>query len=70
MYVQSLSSRIHYLARFTNTLPNTVKTAAEVRDQLEFLQNKLDCCLVIDGESLQVGPSVAELDPLVANVAS
>ena len=70
MYVQSLSSRIHYLVRFTNTLPNTVKTAAEVRDQLEFLQNKLDCCLVIDGESLQVGPSVAVLDPLVANVAS
>lgn len=32
----------------------TVKTSDEVRDQLEFLQNKLDCCLVIDGESLQV----------------
>ena len=31
-----------------------VKTADEVRDQLEFLQSKLDCCLVIDGESLQV----------------
>lgn len=31
-----------------------VKTADEIRDQLEFLQNKLDCCLVIDGESLQV----------------
>ena len=32
----------------------TVKTSDEVRDQLEFLQSKLDCCLVIDGESLQV----------------
>ena len=32
----------------------SVKTATEVRDQLEFLQNKLDCRLVIDGESLQV----------------
>ncbi|KIP06661.1 hypothetical protein PHLGIDRAFT_106736 [Phlebiopsis gigantea 11061_1 CR5-6] len=31
-----------------------LKTADEVRDQLDFLQNKLDCCLVIDGESLQL----------------
>lgn len=31
-----------------------VNTSDEVRDQLEFLQNKLDCCLVIDGDSLQV----------------
>lgn len=31
-----------------------VKTSDEVRDQLEFLQSKLDCCLVIDGDSLQV----------------
>jgi phospholipid-translocating ATPase len=31
-----------------------VKTGDEVRHQLDFLQNKLDCCLVIDGESLQV----------------
>lgn len=31
-----------------------VKTADQARDQLEFLQSKLDCCLVIDGESLQV----------------
>lgn len=32
----------------------TVKTADEVRDMLDFLHAKLDCCLVIDGESLQV----------------
>ncbi|KAH9932838.1 aminophospholipid-transporting P-type ATPase [Amylocystis lapponica] len=31
-----------------------LKNSEEVRDQLEFLQNKLDCCLVIDGESLQL----------------
>ncbi|KAF7315289.1 Phospholipid-transporting ATPase [Mycena indigotica] len=31
-----------------------LKTADEVRTQLEFLQSKLDCCLVIDGESLQL----------------
>jgi hypothetical protein len=31
-----------------------VKTAEEVQHELDFLQNKLDCCLVIDGESLQV----------------
>ncbi|KZT21321.1 protein transporter [Neolentinus lepideus HHB14362 ss-1] len=31
-----------------------LKTSSEVRDQLEFLQSKLDCCLIIDGESLQL----------------
>ncbi|KAF5366799.1 hypothetical protein D9758_006435 [Tetrapyrgos nigripes] len=31
-----------------------LKTSDEVRDQLDFLQSKLDCCLVIDGESLQL----------------
>ncbi|KAH9851263.1 protein transporter [Lenzites betulinus] len=31
-----------------------LKTSDEARDQLEFLQNKLDCCLVIDGDSLQL----------------
>ena len=31
-----------------------VKTADEIRNQLDFLQNKLDCCLVIDGDSLHV----------------
>jgi len=31
-----------------------LKNSDEVRDQLEFLQSKLDCCLVIDGESLQL----------------
>ncbi len=38
--------------------PCVVKTSDQVRDQLEFLQNKLDCCLVIDGESLQVSALV------------
>jgi phospholipid-translocating ATPase len=32
-----------------------VKTAEEAQQQPDFLQNKLDCCLVINGESLQVG---------------
>lgn len=31
-----------------------VKTADQVRDMLDFLHAKLDCCLVIDGESLQL----------------
>ncbi len=31
-----------------------VQTQDQVRDMLDFLQAKLDCCLVIDGESLQV----------------
>jgi phospholipid-translocating ATPase len=31
-----------------------LKTSEQVRDELEFLQSKLDCCLVIDGESLSL----------------
>ncbi|KAJ1300648.1 hypothetical protein OPQ81_002297 [Rhizoctonia solani] len=31
-----------------------LKSPDQVRDQLDFLQSKLDCCLVIDGESLQL----------------
>ncbi|CAE6365942.1 unnamed protein product [Rhizoctonia solani] len=31
-----------------------LKTPDQARDQLDFLQSKLDCCLVIDGESLQL----------------
>ncbi|GAA5838969.1 hypothetical protein JCM11251_007842 [Rhodosporidiobolus azoricus] len=31
-----------------------LKSPAEARDELEFLSTKLDCCLVIDGESLQL----------------
>ncbi|CAK5281457.1 unnamed protein product [Mycena citricolor] len=31
-----------------------LQTADQVRNELEFLQSKLDCCLVIDGESLQL----------------
>ncbi|KIM81989.1 hypothetical protein PILCRDRAFT_97552 [Piloderma croceum F 1598] len=31
-----------------------LKTSDQARTELEFLQSKLDCCLVIDGESLQL----------------
>ncbi|OCF33097.1 phospholipid-translocating ATPase [Kwoniella heveanensis BCC8398] len=31
-----------------------LKSSDQVRDMLDFLQAKLDCCLVIDGESLQL----------------
>ena len=31
-----------------------VQTPQAARDELEFIQSKLDCCLVIDGESLQI----------------
>ncbi|KAL8279641.1 hypothetical protein RQP46_007954 [Phenoliferia psychrophenolica] len=31
-----------------------LKSPADARDELEFLASKLDCCLVIDGESLQL----------------
>jgi phospholipid-translocating ATPase len=36
-------------------IDSSVQTADQARDQLEFLQIKLDCCLIIDGNSLQVG---------------
>jgi phospholipid-translocating ATPase len=38
----------------TDHARHVVKTAEEAQNELDFLQNKLDCCLVIDGESLQV----------------
>lgn len=31
-----------------------VRTPEDIRDQLDFIRTKLDCCLVIDGESLQL----------------
>ncbi|GAA5862675.1 hypothetical protein JCM3774_001882, partial [Rhodotorula dairenensis] len=31
-----------------------LKSPEQARDEIEFLQTKLDCCLVIDGESLQL----------------
>ncbi|GAA6008383.1 hypothetical protein JCM11491_004456 [Sporobolomyces phaffii] len=31
-----------------------LKSPSQARDELEFLSTKLDCCLVIDGESLQL----------------
>ncbi|KAG6877633.1 hypothetical protein C0993_005454 [Termitomyces sp. T159_Od127] len=31
-----------------------LRTSEQARDQLAFLQSKLDCCLVIDGDSLQL----------------
>lgn len=34
-----------------------MRSPAAARDELEFIQSKLDCCLVIDGESLQVRAS-------------
>ena len=36
----------------------TVQTAQQASDMLDFVRTKLDCCLVIDGESLQVQPSL------------
>lgn len=36
------------------TTSETVKTNQQVLDMLDFVRTKLECCLVIDGESLQV----------------
>ncbi|KAJ9123974.1 hypothetical protein QFC22_000765 [Naganishia vaughanmartiniae] len=35
-------------------ISETVKTNQQVLDMLDFVRTKLDCCLVIDGESLQL----------------
>ena len=35
-------------------IASIVKTADDAKRELEFLQAKPDCCLVIDGESLQI----------------
>ena len=43
-----------YVMYCTDHVRHLVKTAEEAQNELDFLQNKLDCCLVIDGESLQV----------------
>lgn len=54
-YIHEVAKRmspVSYAYRILRML--AVKTNDQVRDQLEFLQSKLDCCLVIDGESLQV----------------
>jgi phospholipid-translocating ATPase len=49
-------------AHFALTLVFAVKTCADVQYHLDFLRNKLDCCLVIDGESLQLCLDTAKLD--------
>ena len=60
-YIHEISksmSRVS-ISNLTVLLPSfSVQTADQLRDQLEFLQNKLDCCLVIDGDSLQVRTSL------------
>ena len=47
---------VYFMFLFISVLTHLsiVQTSDQARDQLEFLQSKLDCCLVIDGESLQV----------------
>jgi len=54
-YIHEMAKRglRHILLAPANVI-YAVKTSEQIRDQLDFLQNKLDCCLVIDGESLQV----------------
>jgi phospholipid-translocating ATPase len=56
-YIHEVAKRVSDVTSqvsLTLSLVSTVKTSDQVRDQLEFLQSKLDCCLVIDGQSLQV----------------
>jgi phospholipid-translocating ATPase len=56
-YIHEVAKRLCYSIMGLNgvlTFKNTVKSSDQVRDELEFLQSKLDCCLVIDGDSLQV----------------
>ena len=55
-YIHQVAKREHYnvVQMLPLLIARSVKTSDQVRDELDFLQNKLDCCLVIDGESLQV----------------
>ncbi len=58
-YIHQVAKRGFHLLYFFSLLcddhaRHVVKTAEEAQNELDFLQNKLDCCLVIDGESLQV----------------
>jgi phospholipid-translocating ATPase len=47
---------------YTDLSGVAVKTAEEAQQELDFLQNKLDCCLVIDGDSLQVSRNINLLE--------
>lgn len=55
-YIHTVAKRSssHRSLNCTCSLPVIVKTSDEVKTELEFLQSKPDCCLVIDGTSLQV----------------
>jgi hypothetical protein len=53
--VSFLIIRFWVLYQHANIVIAIVKTADAARDQLDLIQSRTDCCLVIDGESLQVG---------------
>jgi len=56
-YIHTVSKRMclrRAIACLSETLSRAVKTSEEAKSELEFLQSKPDCCLVIDGTSLQV----------------
>jgi phospholipid-translocating ATPase len=57
-YPRSSMKRQRMLTRCFTT-SETVKTNQQVLDMLDFVRTKLECCLVIDGESLQVSSSMA-----------
>ena len=57
IYSRSVQMQVvYFMFLFMSVLTHLfiVQTSDQARDQLEFLQSKLDCWLVIDGESLQV----------------
>ncbi|KAF8310761.1 aminophospholipid-transporting P-type ATPase [Clavulina sp. PMI_390] len=51
--VIAISTKLVARNQYIHTVAK-LKTADEVRTELEFLQSKPDCCLVIDGSSLQL----------------
>ena len=60
-YIHTVSKRMCLQRSVTcppETLQRTVTTSEEAKIELDFLQSKSDCCLVIDGTSLQVCPWV------------
>lgn len=55
-YIHQVAKRMsrNPVVRTVADRPEIVKTPQQAMDMLDFLRTKLECCLVIDGESLQV----------------
>jgi phospholipid-translocating ATPase len=53
-YIHQIAKRASSLALGSCLIRVAVQSLAAARDELDFLRSKLDCCLVVDGESLEL----------------